>query len=77
MLWAPMVIMLVVTFTSLIQSTISLVQKLIAGNNFAFLTDGLQLIFAILLMALGIMVAVSCFGKLFGEKEEKKEVVNN
>lgn len=77
MLWAPMIIMFIVTFTSLVQSTISLVKKLIVGSNFAILTDGLQLIFAILLMALGVMVAVSCFGKLVGSKDESKEAANN
>lgn len=77
MLWVPMIIMLIVTFTSLVQSTISLVQKLIYGSSFAFLTDGLQLIFAVLLMALGVMVAVSCFGKLFGSKVENEQSANN
>lgn len=65
MLWAPMGIMLTVTFTALVQAILGIVKKMGAGE-FVFLTDGLQLIFAILLICLGFMVAVSCFKKLFG-----------
>lgn len=72
MLWAPMCIMLVVTFTALAQAIIGIVKKLSIGN-FVFLTDGLQLIFAVLLAALGIMVAVSCFKKLVGKEEIKAQ----
>ena len=72
MLWGPMTIMLVVTFTALVKAVINIVKKLFITENFVVLTDGLQLIIAILLMALGVMVAVSCFKKLF-----TKEVANN
>lgn len=72
MLWAPMCIMLVVTFTALAQAIIGIVKKFSIGN-FVFLTDGLQLIFAVLLAALGIMVAVSCFKKLVGKEEIKAQ----
>ncbi|WP_244835424.1 carbon starvation protein A [Clostridium sp. BJN0001] len=64
MLWAPMFIMLAVTFTSLIQSLVSILLKLNTGK-FVFLTDGLQLIFAILLIGLGLLIAVHCLKKLF------------
>lgn len=70
MLWAPMAIMLIVTLTSLVQATITILEKLFITGGFVFLTDGLQLIFAILLMVLGVLVALSSFKKLFG-KEEK------
>ena len=70
MLWAPMAIMLIVTLTSLVQATITILEKLFVTGGFVFLTDGLQLIFAILLMVLGVLVALSSFKKLFG-KEEK------
>ncbi len=68
-LYVPMVMMLVVTFTALVQKLISLVSNVINGNA-TFLVDGLQLIVAVLLMVLGVLVAFSCFAKLF--KTEKK-----
>ena len=51
-------------------ATITILEKLFVTGGFVFLTDGLQLIFAILLMVLGVLVALSSFKKLFG-KEEK------
>ncbi len=68
-LYVPMVMMLAVTFTALVQKLISLVSNVINGNA-TFLVDGLQLIVAVLLMVLGVLVAFSCFAKLF--KIEKK-----
>jgi carbon starvation protein len=65
-LWAPMVIMIGVTFTSLGQIIIGLATKLFTGG-FSIQNDGLQLIFAILLVALGFLVAVACVRKLFGK----------
>lgn len=71
MLWAPMGVMLCVTFTALVQALIGIFKKLFVTNNFVFITDGLQLIFAILLIGLGFMVAISCFRKLFGKNENE------
>jgi carbon starvation protein len=71
MLWAPMGIMLCVTFTALFQALIGIFKKLFVTNNFIFLTDGLQLIFAMLLIGLGFMVAVSCFKKLFCKEDNE------
>ena len=68
MLYFPMGMMLVVTFTALVQKTIALVQNVAAGQA-TFLVDGLQLIVAVLLMVLGVMVAFSCLQKLFGKKK--------
>ena len=68
-LYAPMFIMLVVTFTALIQKTIALVTNIVNGTA-TVLVDGLQFIVAILLMVLGVMVAFSCLKKLFGKKAE-------
>ena len=68
-LYAPMFIMLAVTFTALIQKTIALVRNIASGQA-TFLVDGLQFIVAILLMVLGVCVAFSCLKKLFGAKEE-------
>ena len=59
MLYAPMTIMLVVTMTSLGMSVYSICRKLFVTGGFVFLTDGLQLFFAVLLMALGFLIAFS------------------
>lgn len=75
MLWAPMVVMLSVTFTALVQAILGIMKKIGAGQ-FVFLTDGLQLIFALLLISLGFVVAVSCFKKLFS-KDNKVEAASN
>lgn len=75
MLWGPMIMMLCVTFTALAQALIKIFKKLFVTGDFVFLTDGLQLVFAILLVGLGFMVAVSCFKKLFGNNEESKAQV--
>lgn len=66
-LYIPMCTMLLVTFTALIQKTIAICTKLFITGGFVFLVDGLQLIIAILLMVLGVMVAFSCFGRLFAK----------
>ena len=70
MLYAPMCIMLVVTFTALVQAVIGIFTKIFVTGGFVFMIDGLQLIVALLLMALGLMVAVSCFKKLFQKSHE-------
>ena len=69
----PFVIMLIVTFTALIQRFISLVQAFSAGTG-VFMVEGLQLIVAVLLMILGVTIVVTS-GKelLHAEKEEKAE----
>lgn len=65
MLWGPMIIMLGVTFTALILKIKSIV-SLITANDGSFLLarDGLQLIFAVLLLVLGFIVAVEGIRKL-------------
>lgn len=70
MLYAPMCIMLVVTFTALVQAVIGIFTKIFVTGGFVFMIDGLQLIVALLLMALGLMVAISCFKKLFQKSHE-------
>ena len=65
-----MIMMLVVTFTSLITATINLCKKLFVTGGFVFLTDGLQLIFALLLMILGLLIAISSLKKLTSKKVE-------
>jgi len=62
MLWVPMVIMLAVTLTALIQRGVSLIKDLTPGNI-------LQLAFALALFILGIIVALLGFKRL-SEKSE-------
>ena len=69
-LYAPMFIMLAVTFTALVQKTIALVRNMVSGQA-TLLVDGLQFIVAILLMVLGVLVAFSCLKKLFTAKKEE------
>ncbi|MDR2803938.1 MAG: carbon starvation protein A [Treponema sp.] len=63
MLWAPMFVMLAVTFTALV-FTIKSKGGLLLKGGFKFEADGLQLVFAILLLILGIMVTISGVKKL-------------
>ena len=67
-LYIPMFLMLIVTFTALVQKMIALVTNFAAGTA-TLLVDGLQLIVAVLLMVLGVMVAFSCLKKLFTAKK--------
>ncbi len=68
MLYGPMCLMLVVTFTTLIMAVTAIFKKLFITGGFVFLTDGLQLIIAIALMLLAVLVAANCFKKLFNAK---------
>ena len=58
MLFPPLVIMLCVTFNALVQRMIALVSAVAAGSA-TFLVEGLQLIIAVLLIALGLTIVVS------------------
>ena len=69
MLWAPMTIMLAVTFTALIQAIYKIIIKLTVTHDFVIYSDGLQLVFAVLLIGLGFLVAVSGFKKVFEKKD--------
>ena len=53
MLWIPMIVMSLVTFTSLGQSIYTIINAWIITGSIDPLTQGLQLIFAILLVVLG------------------------
>ena len=66
----PFVIMLIVTFTALVQRFISLVQVLSAGAG-TFMVEGLQLIVAVLLMILGVTIVVTSGKELVRSKAEK------
>ncbi|MGN0403657.1 MAG: carbon starvation protein A [Bariatricus sp.] len=67
MLWIPMVFMMAVTFTALATTSFNLSKQLMATG--LSLGNTLQLIFAVLLLILGIIVAVQGIKKLT-EKEE-------
>ena len=54
----PFVIMLIVTFSALVQRFISLVKAFSAGTG-VFMVEGLQLIVAVLLMVLGVTIVVT------------------
>lgn len=71
-LYAPMFIMLAVTFTALVQKVIALVGNVVNGKA-TFLVDGLQLIVAAALMVLGVCVAYSCLKKLFKTKKNTEQ----
>lgn len=62
MLVIPSCFMLVVVFVSLVTILMGIV-PVIGTPDFNFLTHGLQLIFGVLLLVLGVIIAVSCFKK--------------
>lgn len=68
MLYAPVAFLLVCTFTSLGMSIMGCVTALQTGGMAAMATAGLQLVFAVLLVALGLIVAVNCLKELAGKK---------
>ena len=58
MLFPPLIIMLCVTFTALVQRFIALINAYQAGSA-TFLVEGLQLILAVLLIALGLTIVIN------------------
>lgn len=86
MFYIPMAVMLTVTFTALGMSIYKLLVKLLAASDillsvpktaaagqFILMSDGLQLIFAFCLLALGLMVAVRCIRTLIQPVSQKGE----
>ena len=77
MLFPPMIIMLCVTFTALVQRVIALVKAISAGTD--IFGSVLQLVVAVLLIALGLTIAVNSVksyvkSKKGSEIEEKTSV---
>lgn len=72
MIWIPMFFMLGVTFTALLQIIIVRFTRLASGN-FTLLTDGMQLVFALLLVGLGLIIAIKSIRTLFFEKGAKEQ----
>ena len=68
MLYIPMVLMFIVTMTALVQAIYGIVVKLFVTGGFVLMVDGLQLVVAILLVALGLMIGFNSGSKLVKEK---------
>ena len=69
MLWIPMFFMMAVTFTALAMTIYSLSGALVTTG--LTLGNTLQLIFAVLLLILGVLVAIQGTQKLFGKQTEE------
>ena len=65
MLYVPVAFLLCCTFTSLVQSIMGCVTALSAGTAASVFNSVLQLVFAILLVVLGLIVAYNCLRELF------------
>ncbi len=65
MLYVPVAFLLCCTFTSLVMSIMGCVTALSTQGAAAIATSGLQLVFAVLLVALGLIVAYNCLKELF------------
>lgn len=70
MLYFPMIAMLIVTFVALAMTIVRLFAKMSSGGGFDIASDGLQLVFAVLLLGLGILVANAGIRKLRGTGEK-------
>ena len=68
MLYIPMVLMFIVTMTALVQAIYGIVMKLFVTGGFVLMVDGLQLVVAILLVALGLMIGFNSGSKLVKEQ---------
>ena len=73
MLFPPLIIMLCVTGTALVERTILLVQAFVSGSA-TFLVEGLQLIIAILLMILGVIIVVNSLRAYFASKKNSETI---
>lgn len=80
MLFPPMIIMLCVTFTALIQRVVGLVKSLVAGQE--IFESVIQLVVAVLLITLALIIAVNSFksyvrSKKGSEVEETEKTIVN
>ena len=72
MLFPPLVIMLCVTGTALVQRTIALAKAYAAGSA-TFLVEGLQLIIAILLIVLGLTIVINSLRSYFAASRNSEK----
>ncbi|WP_307739830.1 carbon starvation CstA family protein [uncultured Parolsenella sp.] len=68
-LYVPVVFLLCCTFTSLAMSIMGCITALSTQGAAVIATSGLQLVFAVLLVALGLIVAYNCLKELFTKAE--------
>ena len=73
MLFPPLIIMLCVTFTALVQRLIALVKAFTTGSG-TFMVEGLQLILAVLLIALGLTIVVNSLKSYANSKKDSEKV---
>ena len=74
MLFPPLIIMLCVTATALVERAIALVEAIAAGSA-TFLIEGLQLIIAILLIVLGVTIVVNSLRSYFRAKKSSERPI--
>ena len=85
MIFPPLVIMLCVTFTALVQRAVAMVKAIENAANFAipageatwgsvFIANGLQLIIAILLMVLGLTIVINSLRSYTGSTHNSEAV---
>ncbi|MGN8799350.1 carbon starvation CstA family protein [Candidatus Merdisoma sp. HCP28S3_D10] len=72
-LFPPLIVMLCVTFTALVQRAIAMVKAFSAGTG-VFMVEGLQLVLAVLLMLLGVIIVYTSGKELFKKKKGTEAV---
>ena len=70
-LFPPLIIMLCITFTALVERFVALVQAYVNGSA-TFMVEGLQLIIAVLLMILGATIVLHSGKRLFTSKAKSE-----
>lgn len=65
MLYFPVAFLLCCTFTSLVMSIVSCAGALATGGVAVLATSGIQLVFAVLMVILGVIVAYNCLKEFF------------
>ncbi len=70
-LFPPLIVMLCVTFTALVERFVALVQAYVNGSA-TFMVEGLQLIIAVLLMILGATIVLHSGKRLFTSKAKSE-----
>ena len=77
MMYIPVFVMMAVTFTALVMKMWQLGSALALGTSQNHFADGLQLVFAVLVFALGVCIAVQGIKALFSKKAALKEAANS
>ena len=72
MMFIPMFFMLAVTLVALIQMIVKNVMTFGASATVSAFGQGMQIVLAVLLVALAIIVVIACCKKLFGKEEPAK-----